>query len=183
MSDQYSDAELDYVGDRQILELLEANRIAFEGGDKFALLNCLFRCARFQAVIPDWAADALLAIEQDLEDGRLADSNAAFGKPAERVSTRASRARQRDARAPVLAELWRLRWRGGSLNDAEMFPEALENLRASGLNVNHRDIKTIYSEHGAFLKGVPRDDPKTVRAFADLTYPRPRRRGRKILRD
>jgi hypothetical protein len=183
MSEKYSDAELDYVGDHQILELLEASRIAFEGGDKFELLKCVFRCARFQAVIPEWAADALLAIQEDLEDGRLADPNAAFGRPSERASTRASRARKRDAKAQVLAELWRLRWSGGSLNDAEMFPEALENLRASGLDVNHRDIKEIYSEHGAFLKEVPRNDQNTVRGFMDVTYPKPRRRGRKILRD
>lgn len=183
MSDEYSDEELDYVGDSQILELLEGSRIAFEGGDRSELMKCIFRCARFQAVIPDWAADALLAIQEDLEGGRLSDPNAAFGKPSEKASTRAARERKRNAKSPVLAELWRLRWGGSSLNDAEIFAQALENLRASGLNVNHRDIKEIYAEHGAFLKDVPRNDPNMGRGFMDATYPKARRRGRKILRD
>ncbi len=182
MSDEYSREELDYVGDAQILDLLEASRIAFEGGNRSELLKCIFRCARYQAVIPEWAADALLAIQDDLDDGRLTDPNAAFGKPSEKTSTRAANARKRIAKSPVLEELWRLRWSGSSLNDAEMFTQAAENLQHRGVNANHRDIKEIYSEHGAFLKNVPRDSTIN-RGFMDATYPKARRWGRKILRD
>jgi hypothetical protein len=76
--------EEDYVGDAAILLLLEDSRIAFESGDKSELMMCVFRCAAFQAVIPEWAADALIALREDIEDGRIADFNEAFGKPTEK---------------------------------------------------------------------------------------------------
>ena len=181
---EYSDEELDYVGDVQILGLLEASRIAFESGEKSELMKCVYRCARFQAVLPEWAADALLALQEDLESGRTADYNEAFGKPKEKVSTRAARARKLNAKPRVMAELWRLRCVGNSLNDADMFPQALENLRSAGLYINHRDIQELYAEHGDFLKTMPRHpDPNMGRGFMDVTYPKARRRGRNILRD
>ena len=97
--------EEDYVGDEQILNLLEESRTAFEGGDKSALLMCVFRCAAFQAVIPEWAADALIALRENMENGRVADFNEAFktNKPTEKVNTRVARARMEKVKPDVLA--------------------------------------------------------------------------------
>lgn len=179
-----SSCEEDYVGDAEILRLLEESRQAFEGGDKSQLMTCVFRCARFQAVIPEWAADALLAIQEGIECGRIANFNEAFGKPREKVNTRAARARKEKVRPEVLAVLSGLRADGSSLNDAEMFEKALEILRGRGLNVNHRDIQEIYKTHGDFLQQMPRGpDPQRVYGMSDVTLPKPRRRGRNILRD
>jgi hypothetical protein len=179
-----SSCEEDYVGDAEILRLLEESRQAFEAGNKYELLMCVFRCAAFQAVIPEWAADALIALRESIENGRVADFNDAFGKPREKLNTRAARARIKGATPLVLGELLRLRTLGRSLNDPEMFSEVVDNLRGRGVNVNHRDVQTIYKSDGHFLKAVSRvPDPKVTHGSSYVTYPKARRRGRNILRD
>lgn len=184
MAQHVSQSEEDYVGDEEILRLINETQVAFLAGDKSKLFRCLYLCARFQAVIPEWAVDAVLKLEEDMERGKIKDFNDAFGVSVEQVNTRAARARKMEAKAHVLEELWRLRRDGRSLNDAEIFSEALENLRQNGLNVNHRDIKEIYDAEGAFLKDIPRQaEPNHGFGFAYLTMPKARRRGRGILRD
>lgn len=184
MTQHLSSGELDYVSDAEILQLLEESHIAFKSGKKSELMMCVFRCAAFQAVIPEWAADALIELREKMENGRVADFNEAFGRPSEKVNTRAARARLKNLSSDVIGELLQLRTKGRSLNDAEIFSEALENLRSRGINVNHRDIQTIYRSHGQFLKKIPRGpDPKGGHGFAYLTLPRARRTGRSILRD
>ena len=179
-----SSCEEDYVGDEEVLRLLEESRLAFERGDKSALMLCVFRCAAFQAVIPEWAADALIALRENIETGRVADFNAAFGRPREKVNTRAARARIGGMKSHVLGELLQLRTQGLSFNDEEMFSAVVEKLRSRGLNINHRDVQTIYKSDGGFLKKVPRGtDPKGGHGFALTTLPRARRKGRSILRD
>lgn len=172
------------IGDQEILRLLDESRLAFEGGDKSALMLCVFRCAAFQAVIPEWAADALIVLRENLENGRVADFNDAFGKPREKVNTRAARARINGLKSFVLSELLQLRTQGLSFNDDEMFTAVVEKLRARGVNVNHRDVQTIYKSDGGFLKTIPRGpDPKGGHGFGAVTFSRPRRRGRSILQD
>lgn len=179
-----SPCEEDYVGDTEILRLLEEARRGFQGGDKSQVMVCVFRCARFQAVIPEWATDALLALQQKMEAGSIADFNAAFAKPKEPVNTRAARARIKAAESIVLAEILQLRTKGVSFSDYEMFSQVVENLRERGVNINHRDVQQIYKSSGQFLKKIPRGpDPKGGHGFALITLPNPRRRGRDILRD
>lgn len=178
---EYDDG--DYIGDRRILAALEEARIGFESGDGLQLMRCLYVCARFQAVIPEWAADALISLERDIETGRFDGIDDAIGTPMEEPRARVARARQASARSAVLAELWRQRMGGSSLNAEELFTPALENLRAKGVNVNFRDVQVIYKEHGEFLKQVPRETPQGHgRGFADLVIPPPRRRGRGTLK-
>lgn len=179
-----SSCEEDYVGDAEILRLLEESRLAFQAGDKSALMICVFRCAAFQAVIPEWAANALIALRENLENGRVADFNEAFGTPPEKLNTRAARARIKKMTPLVLAEILQLRTQGLSLNADEMFSQVVENLRNRGYAVNERDVQTIYRTDGKFLKAIPRGlDPKGGHGFALITLPRARRRGRSILRD
>ncbi len=179
-----SSCEEDYVGDAEVLHLLDESRLAFEGGDKSALMLCVFRCAAFQAVIPEWAADALITLRENLENGRVADFNDAFGRPREKVNTRAARARIKGLKSLVVGELLQLRNQGLSFNDDEMFTAVVERLRMRGVHVNHRDVQTIYKSDGQFLKGIPRGpDPKGGHGFAYITLPKARRRGRSILRD
>ena len=180
-----SSGELDFVGDTEILRLLEQSRVAFEAGKKSELMMCVFRCAAFQAVIPDWAADALIALRENLENGRVKDFNEAFGTPLQKVNTRAALARITGLKSLVVGELLQLRTQGMSYNDAEIFSAVVERLRGRGVNVNHRDVKTIYaSDDASFLKKITRGpDPKGGHAFAFLTPPRARRHGRNILRD
>lgn len=184
MIQRTSTCEEDYVGDEEILRLLEGCRVEFLAGNKAQLFRCICLGARFQAVLPEWATDAVLALQENLERGRVTDFNEGFGGPADKVNTRAASSRKAKAKPHVLEELWRLRRNGVSLNDAEMFPEALENLKLRRVNVNHRDIQEIYAAHGGFLKDIPRNPvPNTNYGFAHVTLPKPRRRGRGILSD
>ena len=181
-----SSGEEDYVGDKEILNLLEESRMAFEAGDNSALLMCVFRCAAFQAVIPEWATDALIALREDVESGRIADYKNAFksNKPIEKANTRAARARMEKVKPDVLVEILRERTEGTSLTDDEMFPAVVENLRDRGVSVKHRDVRTIYGLEGKFLKEVPRK-PKPTDGYGtgSIIFPKPRRRGRNILED
>ena len=179
-----SSCEEDYIGDAEILRLLEESHQAFTSGDKSALMMCVFRCAAFQAVIPDWAADALIALRENLENGRVADFNEAFGMPTDKVNTRAAAVRIKKLSADVLAEILQLRTKGSSFNSAEIFPQVVENLSRQGVNVNERDVREIYAKDGQFLREIPRGpDPKGAHGFANMVAPRARRRGRSTLRD
>lgn len=176
--------EWDYVGDAEILRLLDESQQAFKAGDKAALMMCVFRCAAFQAVIPEWAADALIALRENLDNGRARDFNDAFGVPAKRVNTRAAKVRKDKAKSDVLAEMVQLRTKGSSFNDDEMFSQVVTNLREKGVNVNHRDVQEIYKADGGFLKTIPRKpNLNDIYGSVQLTRPRARRRGRSILRD
>lgn len=179
-----SSCEEDYVDDEGVLRLLEQSRLAFEGGDKSALMLCVYRCAAFQAVIPDWAADALIALRENIENGSVKDFNNAFGTPTEKINIRAARAKIKELKSPVLGELLALRLLGRSFNDAEMFSEVVENLRGRGVKVNHRDVQIIYKTYGGYLKALPRyPNPDDTYGTIFLTLPKARRRGRNILRD
>lgn len=179
-----SSCEEDYIGDAEILLLLEESHQAFDAGDKSALMMCVFRCAAFQAVIPEWAAEALIALRENMENGRVKDFNDAFSTSAEKVNTRAARARKKHLSPLVLAEIVQLRTKGVTFNDDEMFSQVVENLRERRENVNHRDVQEIYKKDGEFLKAIPRGpDPKGGHGFANMMAPKARRRGRNILQD
>ena len=176
--------EWDYIGDAEILRLLDESRRAFEDGDKSALMTCVFRCAAFQAVIPEWAANALITLKANLENGPVKDFNDAFGVPKKRVNARAAKTRKDKARSDVLAEMLQLRTKGSSLNDAEMFGQVVENLRGKGVNVNHRDVQEIYKSDVPFLKSIPRKPaPNDTYGFVKFQRQPARRYGRNILRD
>lgn len=171
-------------GDAAVLRYLQMGKDAFESGEKDALLGVVFLCARFQAVIPDWAVDALLGIERGLEDGRLLDLNQAFGWQHEHLAARKKRARQRRLRAPVLQELQAARLAGASFNADDICTRVVESLRKKGMKLSRRDVEEIYKEHGAFLKKLPRSpDPNHRYAQFHATLPDHRRTGRAILRD
>lgn len=173
------------IGDREILALLEESRLALEKGDKSALMRCVFRCARFQAVIPEWAVDALLEIQEKMESGHFVDFNDAFGKPSEKVNTRAAKKRIKTFRQEVLIVLTRLRTLGLSLNIVTMCDEAYEILQSHSMPVTLRDIKAIYASHGAFIKDIPRKrGPLQGRyAVGNIVLKYGRRKGRNTLKD
>ncbi len=175
------DEEVD-VGDVEILRLLDNARQKFKAGDKSQLMHCVFLCARFQAVMPKWAADALLTIEAQMDSGRITDFNDAFGKPLERVNTRAARARRKSLLLPVIDAILTLRAKGVSLNDADMFGQVKDELRKKGLNVNHGDVQKIYASQGKFIKNIPKQKVAS-QIFGILDFPKPRRCGREVLRD
>ena len=181
---QFSDElEEKWWGDEAVLRDLDIGKQMFEAGDRSALFGVVCLCARYQAVIPDWAADTLLEIECDLEVGKLKDFNAAFGPTGERKNSRQRLALLIRARGPVLQELQGQRLADGAIG-SEMFDHVAEKLRAQGLDVNRRDVEDIYKEHGQFIKDLPRKpDPNACHAQLQVKPHQDRRYGRAILKD
>jgi hypothetical protein len=170
-------------GDEAVLQYLEDGRKAFDDGDRSALFSVLCLCANFQAVLPEWAADALLAMEKQLEDGTLADFNEAFGDAGEHRASRRRRARLAKQRHLVLSELQRLRLSGAAL-DVNTFDEVVEALRSRNLKLNRRDVQDIYQQHGVFLRNLPRNpDPNHRYAMINGVIRIPRRTDRPVLAD
>ena len=122
-------------------------------------------------------------MERNLEIGKLADFNEAFGPIGERKNSRQQRARQTRANAPVLQELQALRLAGTAIGP-DMFDQVVEKLEGQGLDVNRRDVEDIYKKQGQFIKDLPRKpDPNNRYAQVHMNIRQPRRYGRAILKD
>jgi len=132
-------------------------------------------CARFQAVIPPWAADALLAAEKALLEG--ADFNEVFGhRSASATKSRKHRARIKKHRTRVQMALIRHRNAGGCWNAEEAFGQVSEELR-----LPRRLVEEIYRQTPN-LKGIAQGNPRgTLHAVCNLPPLPLRRRGRPIL--
>jgi hypothetical protein len=166
-------------GDDAILGYLEEGRKTYESGDRSALLGIARLCASLQAVIPDWATDALLDIMQKLESGDLNDLNEAFGWKASHKATRRKRHRQTEKGSDILERLQEFRLNGGTLNA----DEGLQSI-ADELGTSRRDVEEVYKRKGQFIKKLPRGNPDGhIYCFPRMKVPVPRRRGRPILRD
>jgi hypothetical protein len=166
-------------GDDAILRYLEITKKLFEQGDRTALFGAIALCARFQAVIPGWAADAILEMESKLENGQFRDFNEAFGQDFEKQLTRRKNARLKRYVLQVLRLLQQHRLSGGSLNTEEAFQPI-----ADQLGISRRDVETIYKREGKFIKNLPQgNSDNRVYGFGRAILAVPRRYGRKILRD
>lgn len=165
-------------GDPAILRDLAHTEASYRAGDRTALFEAIAICARFQAVIPEWAADAILEIEVQLKNGRLEDFNDAFGSWGKQ-GTRYKAYRQGKHAKEVLERLMVYRLEGGNLNAAEAFQPI-----ADELGISRRDVEEIYKRNGAFIKDIPRGNPSGGRhVHMNLVLAPPRRHGRPILRD
>lgn len=166
-------------GDDAILKYLEMGREAFIAGDRLALLAVIFWCARYQAVIPEWAADALLKAEVELESGGARDPNEVFGWPNVRKGEREKNSRQKELAPKVVGALMNHRLAGGGLNaDIDL------QLIANELGISRRDVEEIYKHHGQFVKDLPRENPNGgAFSFGMGAIQPPRRKGRPALKD
>jgi hypothetical protein len=166
-------------GDAAILRYLDMARESFEKGERSALLYAVALCARVQAVIPEWATDALLDAQRGLESGEYKDFNDAYGWAGESRATRTRTTRRALIQKDVLNEMWRLRPEGASLSPDDMFDRVQESLAARGIKASRRDIEAIYKERGQFIKDIPKSkDDSRVFAWGDVTLELPRRSGR-----
>lgn len=168
-------------GDEAILKYLEMGKDAFIAGDRQALLGVIFLCARYQAVIPDWAADAILKAEDDIESGVACDPNEVFGWSGKRKeqNERAKLWRQQELAPKVLGHMQNDRLDGGGLN-ADIDLQRI----ADELNISRRDVEDIYKHRGQFIKTLPKGNTSAgVFLFGMGKVEQPRRQGRPILRD
>lgn len=166
-------------GDAAIIRDLEKCEADYEFGISSALFSAISLCARYQAVIPEWAADAILRVESDLEKGITADFNEVFGF---HQTTRQLNRKRRDARiaenrSRVIGMLIKHRCDDGSFNADEAFGAI-----ADDTGLSRRDIEEIYRRYGKRLKDIPRGNPgNAIHGQLNAVLPPPRRRGRSIL--
>jgi len=171
-------------GDAAILRYLEMAREHFEIGERSALFEAPCLCARFQAVIPKWAADALLDAQRSLEHGETKDFNEAFGWDGESQAVRERSTRLARIEKDVPVELQNARLDGASLAPDDIFDIVCESLRMRGMQVSRRDVEAIYRNRGQFVKGLPRSkDTMQNFGITHSTIQLPRRKGRPILSD
>jgi len=165
-------------GDDMIKRQLAACKSHFEGGDRSALFEVLELCACYQAVIPEWAADEILAARNQLKHREINDFNQLFGwSPPHRTSARRN-ARLNRITPAVINAIFQARASGASFNSDETFGEI-----ASNLKISRRDVESIYKAN-PFLREIPQHcDPQIIHGYAHIASPAPRRRGRGILKD
>jgi hypothetical protein len=207
--DQAESARTKALQDRWIEARIEEARTGFDSGDRSKLLDVVFLCANYQAVIPDWAVDALLELREQLTRGKLRDWNDAFAWQHSSVSGRAAEFRRKQMAPTILAALMRHRisWIGSSLNpklkSGEEAPDidpakalqadsggnfvAIEGLQAIAdeCGVSRRDVEAVLKEYGDDVRAIPKGGGGSVHGVMHAQMPPlvARRRGRPLLRD
>lgn len=174
--------------DALILTMLVEAEESYRDGDRKQLLNVIYLCAKYQAVIPDWAADEFLSIKQALRRGEFVGPNEAFGwttTDVKRANTRRRVARLATIEAGVVAALMHHRVAGGDLSAGgdEVAGRGLDEV-AKSLGVARSDVIAIYKKHRDAIRGISKGDSSQGHAVAIMEWPTPpRRHGRGILRD
>jgi hypothetical protein len=154
----------------------------FESGRKYVLMEVVFVCATLQAVIPDWAVDALLVISERLSDGRTKDLNEAFGEPSISRTMRAKRKDHLDKAGDVIRILGQLRVGQGQNLSRDSLAEAAQQIRENGIEVSDDDVRKIYEKYGSSLKHLKiGTGGEFTSMFVHL--PKIRRSGRPIFED
>lgn len=170
------EAEEKVFGDDAILHYLELCETAYKDGNASALFEALALCARFQAVIPEWAADAILVGEEAILRGDCKDFNALFGQPSTNARERKRKAMISDNTGLISGQLMDYRCKGGTFNAEDAFDYVAQN---TGLP--RRIIEEVYRRNPA-LKDIPQGNPEGANyAIGNFKPPMPRRRGRKII--
>ena len=164
------------MSNREILRVLVKQRRAFLEGDLYALFKTLISCARYQAVIPDWAADELLRIEKTIETGKPVDLNKCFGWKPDSSNARYNRYYADQRKSQILAALLRQRQEGASFTRG---PGDVFEMVAREVGVSRPTVIAFYDEN-LWLKEIPQGCKDNI-GFGDIVLPRGRRRGRPIL--
>lgn len=167
-------------GDEAVLRYLAICEKNFASGSRLALFETIEICARFQAVIPEWASDAILEGWKALESGECESFDDFFLGAGNHLKN--SRARKKEAlikknATDVIGLLTKHRCDGGTFNAEDAFQTV-----ADETGVPRRIVGEIYKRHGVGVKKIPQGNPDGVNyviAFGEL--PMPRRKGRSIL--
>jgi hypothetical protein len=164
------------LSNREILRMLVMQRRAFRKGDSYALFKTLLLCARYQAVIPEWATDELLRVQTATETGEPVDLNKYFGWKQHSTKTRLKQYRWAQMESKVVAFLLRRRQEGANFSrgSVDVFDDVAKEL---GLP---RDTVIAVYDKNLWLKDVEPGNTSNI-GFGNVVIPRGRRRGRPIL--
>ncbi|WP_413673063.1 hypothetical protein ACEN9H_29695 [Massilia cellulosiltytica] len=131
------------VSDDQIMQKLAEERRAFLKGDQHALFRTLLQCARYQAVIPRWAADEMLRIETAIETGKSVDLNKCFGWKPHSKKARYNQHNRNQRKSQIRAALLRRRQEGASFERGE---RDVFELVARDVGVPYLTVIAVYRE-------------------------------------
>ena len=105
----------------RIIRMLADYEEAFKAGNQASLFAAICLCSQYQAVIPAWAADAILQGKTDLNAGECEDFNALFGLDLPKLIDRQREAKIQKYSETVLEMLVKYRCDGGNLSADEAF--------------------------------------------------------------
>jgi len=165
---------------------LEEKRSRYVAGDKFALFEALLLCGVYQAVIPEWAVDAMITLQDQIDLGQVTDAEVwgnMLGPPG-RPAARGKRHVLQHRTGDVLMTLAKLRGEGHAF-DNNCFDCAQERLREElGLEVPRRSIEETYKTNMVWLKKLPRGVPFSGGVGWGLVHlSQMKRTGRHLLTD
>lgn len=164
----------------QFPALLDEARAAFERGDRWLLWEVLYHCAIFQLTVPDWAVDALVEVNAQLEKGRYKGLDEAIGRHPVSQQQRRRLEIQRTHAAEVIRVAYKMRDEDGITLNSES-----RELIAKEVGISGKDVQAILRAHGgAGIKNKARGK-KEGYAFGliDLDLTMLRRRGRPLIED
>lgn len=171
--------------DERIIQILKRLQKDYEKGTKSALIEALLQCAISQAVIPEWAVNALLDAEKGLDSGERKDFNDAFGwedceiEP-KHQGTRKSEHKREENRQKIYDGYTRYRNNGGSNNSQDL----VESISLA-TGVPERQVKKTIKELFTGKKRIPRGGATNgftvIKAISERETVL--RKGRPILRD
>ena len=168
-------------GDDAVMKYLKICHETFLAGNRTALFELIETCAKYQAVIPEWAADEILKIRQLIESGAVSGFDDFFEFKAEHKGKRKKKARLNEHKNEVLRLLQK--YRLGKIDNSLNSDEILQTV-ADELAISRRDVEDIYRLFGKFIKKLPKGNPNNdIYGFCHSVLPAYRRQGRAILKD
>jgi hypothetical protein len=149
-------------------------------GDKTALLSVLMTCGIYQAVIPDWAVDELIRLDENIMNGSVTDLNEFFGFIAEHKPEIKKRRKIEENSHNVYKALMEHRFSGGNFSAADGLSAVAESTK-----VPLRIVTEIYKKNKGNLQKLPKNKPEGAIAIINAFYDdlSIRRRGRPTLKD
>ena len=168
-------------GDDAVMKYLEMCREGFIAGDKTCLFETIEICARYQAVIPEWAADEILKIRRLIKDGEVNGFDEFFDFKPEHKATSKKEARLRKHTNAVLDLIQECRL--GKTDNSLTADDILQTV-ADKLKISRRDVEDIYKSNKGLIKKLPKGNPENIiYGGARIVIPPYRRQGRAILKD
>ena len=155
--------------------LAHAEKRFREDGDKYAVFEAITFAAAGREPVPEWAREALWAINRGLSQGEIADLNAAFNwqpKGEFNKRSRTETARYRRHAQAIFMELYEARRRGQGMT-AERFEaiaEMLNQATPESPKIGRSLVQRVWMARKAELLRVTVGEPTGIHAFVLVDF-------------
>ena len=150
--------------------LADAEKRFLEDGDKYAVFEAITFAAAGREPVPEWAREALWAINRGLSQGELADLNAAFNwlpKGEFNKRSRTESARYRRHAQAIFMELYEARRRGEGMTAVtfETIAGMLNEATSESPKIGRSLVQQVWIERKAELLRVTEGERPGTHAF------------------